>query len=668
MGNGLAWELRADILTMIGVENELLILAWIVGGIVAVSIYAKALAEVKKECLTVYRDWPDFVRSTLWIALVPLGLALTTGDYMTIVGKLLGLVVLGFGVVSFGRMVSGAFKYNSGAGCWLSLIARLEVSALCVFALVKLKEYIEEGLGENFGDDFRSVVKNVLIPLLVFTWAFKVLIRPMIGDGTRTVRNRVSEKEVMMSYWERLSIGIQNLMSKVHVGTSAEEYYAIGQSLYNGEGVKRDVNLAFECFLRAAKRGLPDAQYRVGMAYDSGDGVAKSKYHALQWYLKAAEKGHATAQMCVGYAYRNGEGCEEDVHLAFKWYLKAAKQDEDTAQNNLAMMYECGVGVQKNIEEARHWYKKAIVNGNAAASDNLKDMERKFNKPGKEKNDDSDNEDKEVSVPVAPSVACDVDLKSLVGLEPVKAAVTELRNFIAYQIECGKRGMPVVQVSNHCVFTGNPGTGKTTVARIIAKIYHEMGILKTSKVVEVDRSKVVGAYIGHTAKQMSKVIDEAMDGVLFIDEAYSLAEGGEKDFGREAVEVLLKRMDDNRHRLVVIVAGYTDEMHKFIDMNPGLKSRFTHYIDFPDYSAEELERIFISMCEKDKYICGDDVRAAVHKRMEGAVEKRDRTFGNARFVRNLYEDAQRRIASRLAGNLSALSDAELKTFAVSDVE
>jgi len=654
---------------MIGIENELLMSAWIAGAVVAVAIYVKALSEVKKERLTVYRDWPDFVRSILWIALVPLGIAWTTGDYMTIVGKLLGFVVLAFGVVSFWGMVSGAFKYNSGAGCWLSLFARFEVSVLSVFAAVKLKECIEKGLGENFGDDFRSVAKNVLIPLLVFTWAFKVLIRPMVGDGTaRTVRNRVLEKGVMMNCWERLSNGFQNLMSKVHVGTSAEEYYVIGQKLYKGEGVKRDGNLAFECFLRSAKRGLPDAQYRVGMAYDRGDGVAKNKYNALQWYLKAAESGHAKAQMCVGYAYRNGEGCEEDVRLAFKWYLKAAKQDEDTAQNNLAMMYECGVGVERDIEKARHWYKKAIANGNAAASDNLEDMERKLPKPEKKKNDDSDNDDKEVGVPVASSVACDVDLKSLIGLEPVKTAVTELRNFIAYQIECGKRGMLVVQVSNHCVFTGNPGTGKTTVARIIAKIYHEMGILKTSKVVEVDRSKVVGAYIGHTAKQMSKVIDEAMDGALFIDEAYSLAEGGEKDFGREAVEVLLKRMDDNRHRLVVIVAGYTDEMHKFIDMNPGLKSRFTHYIDFPDYSAEELERIFMSMCEKDKYICGNDVRTTVRKRMEGAVVKRDRTFGNARFVRNLYEDAQRRIASRLAGKLSALTDAELKTFVVSDVE
>ena len=144
--------------------------------------------------------------------------------------------------------------------------------------------------------------------------------------------------------------------------------------------------------------------------------------------------------------------------------------------------------------------------------------------------------------------------------------------------------------------------------------------------------------------------------------------GGEKDFGREAVEVLLKRMDDNRDRLVVIVAGYTDEMHKFIDMNPGLKSRFTHYIEFPDYSAEELVRIFLSMCEKEKYVCDDEVRAVLRNRMAETVKSRDRTFGNARFVRNVYEDAQRRIARRLAGVLSKSTDSELKTFIKSDVQ
>ena len=451
-------------------------------------------------------------------------------------------------------------------------------------------------------------------------------------------------------------------------GAKAEEYYSLGLKYYKGSGVARDKHLSFVCFEHAARKGLLDAQYRVGMAYDNGDGVLADKYAAFKWYLKAAERGHAKAQMCVGYAYRNGEGCEESVREAFKWYLKAAEQDESTAQNNLAMMYECGVGVAKDVDKARYWYKKSIENGNATATDNLQDMEQKLVKGKGAAKDAKEHDESSTEVPVTAGASCDVDLKSLVGLDPVKKAVSDLRDFIAYQIECGKRGLPVTQISNHCVFTGNPGTGKTTVARIIAKIYHEMGILKTSKVVEVDRSRVVGEYIGHTAKQMSRVIDESMDGVLFIDEAYSLAEGGEKDFGREAVEVLLKRMDDNRDRLVVIVAGYTDEMHKFIDMNPGLKSRFTHYIEFPDYSAEELVRIFLSMCEKEKYVCDDEVRAVLRNRMAETVKSRDRTFGNARFVRNVYEDAQRRIARRLAGVLSKSTDSELKTFIKSDVQ
>jgi len=660
--------------------NFLLLLWLLCGGFVVVLGYGKALAEARAGRLVVYRGWGDFVKSSAWLILIPIGLGFYFDHSAEQVWRIVGFVAICAGVYSAWLMVAGAFQSNKGAQAWLALLARVLASLLFVFVLGKVIERLENFKRGVFGSGAVATMRGVLIPFVVFSLVFKGLIRPMIGrnistqeTGKRRVRNHgLDLKGVIMKRAEVLSEFLQYLKDSVPKigGTSAEEYYSLGLKYCKGSGVKRDKHLAFVCFEHAAKKGLLDAQYRVGMAYDSGDGVLADKYAAFKWYMKAAERGHAKAQMCIGYAYRNGEGCEEDVRKAFQWYLKAAEKGEPTAQNNLAMMYECGVGVEKDADKARYWYKKSIESGNATASGNLKDMEEKLAKEAKRKKgkDEDEESDLPIQVPVSTGAACDVDLKSLVGLDPVKEAVTELRNFIAYQIECGKRGLPMVQVSNHCVFTGNPGTGKTTVARIIAKIYHEMGVLKTAKVVEVDRSKVVGAYIGHTARQMSKVIDEAMDGVLFIDEAYSLAEGGEKDFGREAVEVLLKRMDDNRDRLVVIVAGYTDEMHKFIDMNPGLKSRFTHYIEFPDYSADELVRIFLSMCEKDKYICNDNVRTAVSKRMDVAIEKRDRTFGNARFVRNLYEDAQRRIASRLAGKLSALSDAELKTFAVSDVE
>ena len=154
---------------------------------------------------------------------------------------------------------------------------------------------------------------------------------------------------------------------------------------------------------------------------------------------------------------------------------------------------------------------------------------------------------------------------------------------------------------------------------------------------------------------------------MFIDEAYTLANGGEKDFGREAIDTLLKRMEDDRDRLIVIVAGYTDEMKKFIDANPGLQSRFTRYIEFPDYSAEELVQIFLHMAEKEKYVCSDAVRMELLTRMRHSVANKDKAFGNARYVRNCYEEMKRRLATRVAGKLSELSDAQLRELTVEDL-
>lgn len=653
--------------------SELLKLAVTVAALIGCAIgYAVALRDVKAGRLVVYLNWTDLLKSSVWIVLFPLGFVMLTDSAFTVIGRVLGVGISGCGLISMWWMIRGAFQNNSGVRCWLALFARFAGSVLILLSLGKLHEKAKRYLH----DDKEGGLQSRIFPLAIIASVYAFLIRPMIGSGrvvkcrNPRIRKTLNLKGAAMSKKAKLGAFLDYLKEKVPGigGAKAEEYYSLGLKYYKGSGVARDKHLSFVCFEHAARKGLLDAQYRVGMAYDNGDGVLADKYAAFKWYLKAAERGHAKAQMCVGYAYRNGEGCEESVREAFKWYLKAAEQDESTAQNNLAMMYECGVGVAKDVDKARYWYKKSIENGNATATDNLQDMEQKLVKGKGAAKDAKEHDESSTEVPVTDGASCDVDLKSLVGLDPVKKAVSDLRDFIAYQIECGKRGLPVTQISNHCVFTGNPGTGKTTVARIIAKIYHEMGILKTSKVVEVDRSRVVGEYIGHTAKQMSRVIDEAMDGVLFIDEAYSLAEGGEKDFGREAVEVLLKRMDDNRDRLVVIVAGYTDEMHKFIEMNPGLKSRFTHYIEFPDYSAEELVRIFLSMCEKEKYVCDDEVRAVLRNRMAETVKSRDRTFGNARFVRNVYEDAQRRIASRLAGVLSKSTDSELKTFIKSDVQ
>ena len=239
-------------------------------------------------------------------------------------------------------------------------------------------------------------------------------------------------------------------------------------------------------------------------------------------------------------------------------------------------------------------------------------------------------------------------LDELIGLERVKNEVRQLTNFIKIQQKRKERGLKLAPITYHCVFTGNPGTGKTTVARILAEIYREMGIVKKGHLVETDRSGLIAEYVGQTAVKTNKIIDSALDGVLFIDEAYSLVQGGEKDYGREAIATLLKRMEDDRERLVVILAGYTKEMKDFIDSNPGLQSRFNRYIEFPDYNADELAKIFLLRAEKSQYTCDADVRASIVDIMENAVNTKDKNFGNARYVRNLFEKAIQRQATRLS--------------------
>ena len=240
-------------------------------------------------------------------------------------------------------------------------------------------------------------------------------------------------------------------------------------------------------------------------------------------------------------------------------------------------------------------------------------------------------------------------LDELVGLEPVKKTVRDLTDFIRVQLKRKQVGLKVSPISYHCVFTGNPGTGKTTVARILADIYREMGVVKKGQLVETDRSGLVAEYIGQTAVKTNKIIDQALDGILFIDEAYSLVQGGDKDFGREAISTLLKRMEDDRDRLVVVLAGYTEEMKDFIDSNPGLQSRFNRYIGFPDYTAEELASMFLRLTEKNQYTCNQDVRNSIVQIIEHAVAGKDRNFGNGRYVRNLFEKTIQRQAVRLSG-------------------
>lgn len=239
------------------------------------------------------------------------------------------------------------------------------------------------------------------------------------------------------------------------------------------------------------------------------------------------------------------------------------------------------------------------------------------------------------------------ELDTLVGLASVKEEIKTLSNFIKIQQKRKEQGLKSSSVSYHCVFTGNPGTGKTTVARIVAQIYKDLGILSKGHLVETDRSGLVAEYVGQTAVKTNKIIDSALDGVLFIDEAYSLIGTGQ-DYGKEAIATLLKRMEDNRDRLVVILAGYSKEMQDFINTNPGLQSRFNRYIDFPDYSAEELLQIFEKNVEKFDYKLEKEALVAMSEYFQHAVENKDANFGNARFVRNIFEKTLEKQANRLS--------------------
>ena len=239
-------------------------------------------------------------------------------------------------------------------------------------------------------------------------------------------------------------------------------------------------------------------------------------------------------------------------------------------------------------------------------------------------------------------------LDSLVGLDTVKKEVKNLINLVKVRKLRQENDLPVPPMSFHMVFLGNPGTGKTTVARLISGLYAAIGVLSKGQLIEVDRSGLVAGYVGQTALKTQEVIQSALGGVLFIDEAYSLASGGENDFGREAIETMLKAMEDHRDDLVVIVAGYTGPMEKFIHSNPGLESRFNRYFFFPDYDGNQLTEIFRIQCKKNSYTLTPEADEAALKMFTRLYEERDENFGNGRDVRNCFEDMVVRQSNRVA--------------------
>lgn len=427
----------------------------------------------------------------------------------------------------------------------------------------------------------------------------------------------------------------------------------LGVIYENGEGIAVDLKKSFEFYEKAANQNLGVACFNLGTMYRDGIYVSQDQEAAYKWFLKGAELEDSNCTNQVGRCYFRGTGCAQNYEVAVEWFKKGARLNEPAAWCNLGYCYEKGYGTQKDNAKALEYYQKGADLGHETAKSNLKNLQERMKNEQHSRTNDTKKDEKTLveakksMMPTQEELTPFQQLHQLVGLDTVKNDVQNTMNLVKIQKMREQMGQKVRPTSKHLVFTGNPGTGKTTVARILAGFYREIGVLSKGHLVEVDRSDLVASYIGQTAPKTLEKIKEAYGGVLFIDEAYTLNKGG-NDFGQEAIDTLLKEMEDHRDDLIVIVAGYSNLMNDFINSNPGLKSRFNSYIHFPDYNAEELKEIFRRMCKSDGFMVTDDANNSVDEYIDQMVKYKDENFGNAREVRNFFEKVQTRQATRVA--------------------
>ncbi len=434
-----------------------------------------------------------------------------------------------------------------------------------------------------------------------------------------------------------------------------------------GRGVEKDYGLAVYWYQKAADKGHARATGNLGSLYLNGRGVQKDPTRAVELFHKASMQNNTAATCNLGYCYEHGEGVAKDLQKALEFYQKASALNNATATCNLGLFYEFGTGVAKDEKKALELYEKAAKLGSDRAKQKLSTLREKLGLSGTPKAPAAESPKAQTPpAPAQPQNSALEELQGLIGLADVKRDVKQTIDHARVQKLREQMGMKQIPTSRHLVFTGNPGTGKTTVARILASLYKEIGVLSKGHLVEVDRADLVASFIGQTAPKTLEKIKEAYGGVLFIDEAYTLAGKGEKDYGQEAIDTLLKEMEDHRDDLMVIVAGYDEPMKKFIRSNPGLESRFNTYLHFPDYSKDELIQIFQGLCSKYGLVLSGEALSAAEEYIEQLEAAKGDNFGNARDVRNFFETILKRQATRIAAE-GNITEASIKTIVGKDI-
>ena len=482
---------------------------------------------------------------------------------------------------------------------------------------------------------------------------------------------------------------------------SSEEYsYALcflGDIYQEGsDAIPKDQYKAFDYWQKSSNENNKIGLFRMGQAYDYGWGITEDKDKAIENYTssdianawcnlglickldnvinnyvdkvlhqnlynddaeymcfkKSSDMGSLEGTNCYALIHLKGwaeKKWEKDPKMAFKIISQAAELGYTSSLYILGEMYEGGIGCEKNTATALKYYRKSEKAGSPNAKDKIKALGGSQQKS------------------VISSEEAYERLQKLIGLNNVKKEIDEVINEAKIIKEMRDKGLPESRGAYHMVFTGNPGTGKTEVARLVAAIFHDNGILSQGQLVEVDRSKLVASYVGQTTAKTQDVISSAIGGVLFIDEAYSLYKESENDYGQEAIDTILKEMEDHRDDLMVIVAGYEKPMYEFLHSNPGLESRFRRTIHFDDYDTNELLQIFKKFCSDNSNIMDEAVEESILQIIKKMVYFKTDNFGNAREIRKLYEDIIRNQRNRLSKNGNDHTKEELLTIKTDDI-